>query len=219
MQPVSGLTAVTIEQRCAATGGTAAETLEQAQLRARRDLKTPFQAVTSADFEFLARTTPGLRVARAKAIPLFAPGVQHYPLTRVPAAVTVVVVPYSLLPRPTPSRGFLLTVCRHLDKHRLITTKPHVIPPDYVQVSVQAMVLLQAGFDPTPTRQRLEVALNTFLHPLQGGPEGTGWPFGRTVYPSEVYQVIERVPRRGLRGTRAVEGYPLKAGHFMTSMT
>jgi len=36
-------------------------------------------------------------------------------------------------------------------------------------------------------------ALNTFLHPLTGGVAGTGWEFGRSVYQSEIYQVIEGV--------------------------
>jgi hypothetical protein len=174
----------------AATGGTAAETLDAAQTRARRELKTPFVAVTSDDFSLLARTTPGLRVARAQAIPLFSP---HAPQEQTPASVTIVVVPYSEVTKPIPSPAFLLTVCRHLDKHRLITTQLHVIRPDYVEVDVQATVLLRAGFDATSARQRIEATLNTFLHPLHGGPEGTGWPFGRTVYKSEIYQQIETV--------------------------
>jgi predicted phage baseplate assembly protein len=174
----------------AATGGAAAETLEAAQTRARRELKTPFRAVTSGDFELLARATPGLRVARARAIPLYAP---QAPQVQTPASVTVVVVPYSEAPKPIPSAGFLLTVCRHLDRHRLITTQLHVVRPDYVEVGVQATVLLRAGFEATSARQRIEAALNTFLHPLQGGPEGTGWPFGRAVYKSEIYQQIEKV--------------------------
>jgi predicted phage baseplate assembly protein len=102
-------------------------------------------------------------------------------------------VPYSEAAKPIPSAAFLLTVCRHLDRHRLVTTQLHVVRPDYVEVGVQATVLLRAGFEATSARQRIEAALNTFLHPLQGGPEGTGWPFGRTVYKSEIYQQIEKV--------------------------
>jgi len=36
-------------------------------------------------------------------------------------------------------------------------------------------------------------ALDAFLDPLQGGPAGLGWPFGRDVYRSEILQVIGRV--------------------------
>jgi len=36
-------------------------------------------------------------------------------------------------------------------------------------------------------------ALNRFLDPLIGGPDGNGWPFGRDVYRAEIMQVIDRV--------------------------
>lgn len=193
VEPLSGLSALTFTNRRPASGGAAPETLEAAQARVRRDLKARYRAVTSADFELLTLATPGLRVARARAIPLFALELSGYPDVQAPATVTVVVVPYSLSPRPTPSQGFLQTVCRHLDKHRLITTKLHIIGPDYVQVAVQATVRLQAGFQSTSVQPRIIEALNAFLHPLDGGPEGTGWPFGRTVYKSEVYQHMENV--------------------------
>lgn len=33
--------------------------------------------------------------------------------------------------------------------------------------------------------------LHDFFDPLKGGPDGTGWPFGRDVYVSEIYQKID----------------------------
>ena len=36
-------------------------------------------------------------------------------------------------------------------------------------------------------------ALRAFFHPLTGGPEQTGWPFGRAVYASEVSAVLEQL--------------------------
>jgi hypothetical protein len=40
---------------------------------------------------------------------------------------------------------------------------------------------------------RIVKALDDFFNPLTGGPEQTGWPFGRDVYRSEVLQVIDEV--------------------------
>ena len=37
-------------------------------------------------------------------------------------------------------------------------------------------------------------ALNKFLDPLVGGPDGSGWPFGRDVYRSEIMRIIDEVP-------------------------
>jgi hypothetical protein len=175
----------------AASGGAATEALADAQARARADLRTQYQAVTSADFEFLAINTPGLRVARTKAIPCFSAAGKPDPK----ASVTVVVLPYSTSAKPVPSENFLLNVCRHLDRHRLITTRVEVVAPNYVRVSVQATVLLQPGFEIDASRQRIIKALNRFLRPVPepGDKENLGWTFGRTVFKSEIYELIEKV--------------------------
>lgn len=184
-----------IEQRAAAVGGLEREALEDAEARARRDLKTQYRGVTDSDVEYLALSTPGLRVARARAIPLYAPGLKGYPQTQAPASVSVVVVPYSPALRPTPSEGFKRTVCRHLDRHRLLTTRVYVIEPEYVGVSVRATVKLFPEFGQTETLARVQKSLDDFLRPLplDDDPVGEGWPFGRTVFRSEIYQLIESV--------------------------
>lgn len=186
---------LTVNQRAAAVGGLDKEALEDAEARARRDLKTQYRAVTDADVEYLALNTPGLRVARARAIPLYAPGLRGYPQVQAPASVSVVVVPYSTSLRPFPSEGFVRTVCRHLDRHRLLTTRVYVIGPEYVGVGVNATVRLHAEFGQTETLARIQKSLNDFLRPLpaEDNPEGSGWPFGRTVFRSEIYQLLESV--------------------------
>jgi hypothetical protein len=172
-----------------AIGGADAETLAAAELRARRDLNTPYRLVTEGDYEYVTLHTPGLRVARAHAIPLYDPS---DPSNRE-NTVTVVVVPYSTAPQPTPSEGFLQTVCRHLDMHRLVTTKIKVIAPQYIRITVQATVALQAGARVATVQQAAIAALQRFLNPLRDGASGEGWPFGRAVYVSEIYQVLDDV--------------------------
>jgi len=124
-------------------------------------------------------------------------------------------VPYSFVPNPLPSDGFLHTVCAHLDRHRLITTEVRVIPPDYVQVSVEATVLLKPYVAAVAVRQDIEAALRAFLHPLSGGVAGTGWEFGRSVYQSEIYQVIEGVHGVDcvMRVALAAQGHVQFEGH------
>ena len=187
----------TSAQPISASGGQAAEAIDEAETRAREDLRTVYQAVTSADFEFLAINTPGLRVARAKAI-----------VAAQPAAVTVVVLPFSTSAKPVPSRNFLLNVCRHLDRHRLVTTRIEVVAPNYVRVSVHATITIQAGFAVDGTRGEVIAALNRFLRPVAetGDRENHGWPFGRTVFKSEVFEVIEKVT-----GVDCVEAVSLAA--------
>jgi predicted phage baseplate assembly protein len=180
---------ITVTNAQPATGGTAEEELTDTRRRALLDLRVPYQAVTSSDYEYLARATPALRVARAKALPLVEPP----GFTERNGLVTVAVVPFGLSPKPLPSAGFMRTVCEHLNRHRLITTEVRVIPPDYVQVAVEATVLLTPRVSASVVQESIAAALQKFLDPLRGGVAGAGWEFGRSVYQSEIYQVIESV--------------------------
>lgn len=177
-----------------AAGGSEAETLEGAKQRARRDLKTRYRAVTSKDYETLTLSTPGVRIARAQALPLYHP---QFPAIPFPGAVTVVVVPYILPDRPdqlpAPGEGLLKTVADYLDSRKLLTANLHVIGPEFVQVIVQAAVEIHPRMSLESVRLNVLDALKAFLDPLKGGPEKTGWPFGRPVFKSEIYQVIEGV--------------------------
>jgi len=65
--------------------------------------------------------------------------------------------------------------------------------PTYLEVAVNATVQAAAKVSKTALQQRIVNALNQFLDPLVGGPDGTGWPFGRDVYHTEIMQVINRV--------------------------
>ena len=54
-------------------------------------------------------------------------------------------------------------------------------------------------------------ALNRYFDPLTGGPDGTGWPFGRPVQAGEVYAVLQQ-----LAGTEIVEDVKLFAADPIT---
>src|SRR5262249_44134944 len=68
-----------------------------------------------------------------------------------------------------------------------------VARPDYVGVGVKTTVVRRRGSG--LTAGGVEPALRDFLHPLRGGPSGTGWPFGRAVYYSELFQALEGLDR------------------------
>lgn len=169
----------------AATGGSDSETIEEAIIRVRKDLRTPYTAVTSNDYRELAKSTPGLRVKRAKTL-----------VDKNNNMVTVLVVPESIpenfLSEPKASSGFLKTVCNHLDKHRLITTQIQVDNPKYVKVSVDATLKPEKGYDDKLLNNNANEALINFLNPFTGY-DGNGWPFGRDVFISEIYEVLDNV--------------------------
>ncbi|MCC7576587.1 MAG: putative baseplate assembly protein [Methanomethylovorans sp.] len=181
------------------SGGMDVQTIEEAIEDLLKDMRTPYTTVTAKDFEDIAINTPGLRVARAKVIPNYDPAEPKPKYADYSkGSVTVVIIPYTPLEilkiPPQPSDGFKNAVCRHLDKHRLLGTEIHVIPPDYVKVSVSATVFPMDAFrDDSLIRDNVIKKINGFLHPIKGGEDGKGWPIGRDVYVSELYDQIEQV--------------------------
>ncbi|WP_406661825.1 putative baseplate assembly protein [Methanolobus sp. ZRKC3] len=182
-----------ITNQRASTGGKEAETIAEATDRFIRDLKVPYTAVTSEDFEYIAKNTPGLRVATAKSIP------NHDPMNpeKGEGSVTVVVIPFSPLKTfaipPEPSSGFKNAIKQHLNTHRLLGTRIHVIPPVYIRTTVNVTVVPSNGFLKEGLAQKIIDRLNFFLHPVKGGREGNGWPIGRSLYRSELYELIKKI--------------------------
>jgi hypothetical protein len=177
-----------------ASGGKETEIMADAKERARRDLKKIYKAVTSKDHWELALSTPGLRVSRVKVLPMFDP---DFPQLKMPGTVTVVVLPF-ILPDTTdrargPSMGFKQTVMNHLHSRRLLTSNLIVIGPDFIKVNVR----VEIGIDPRSDKKRVgeeaKKVIRDFIDPHRGGPDGQGWPFGKDVYKSEIYQALESI--------------------------
>jgi hypothetical protein len=161
--------------------------LQSAILKARIDMKTVHRAVTPGDYEVLALSTAEVNVARAKALPRFHPN-QHQ---EVPQVVTVVVVPDPA--EKTAGSKFLNEVYSHLHGRLLLNTRLFVTLPLYIKVGVKAAVVSKTEYlGSTKVIDNVKEALENFLDPLTGGPHGTGLPFGRPVYVSEIYEVIDR---------------------------
>ncbi|MDQ6423031.1 putative baseplate assembly protein [Paenibacillus sp. LHD-117] len=173
-----------------AAGGSEAETLNESLTRAASELKVAFRAVTDEDYEVIARQTPGVEVARAKAIPLYKPGLSDYPKEKAHGQLSLVVVPEGLSPTPMPSPGFLQTVSSYLEPRRLVTTELHVIPPVYVKVTVHAVIVVEPPF--ADETERFAALLKGLLRPLDGKDGERGWTFGRTVYKGDIYGALTK---------------------------
>ncbi len=171
-----------------ADGGAEEETVDAAKLRAAAEIKSNARAVTSEDFEVRALEA-GLR--RAKALALAHP---RYPGVKIPGAVTVIAVPDGDAPNPMPSAATLAAVAAHLDTVRLMTTEVHVAAPKYRLIRIEVDLLAKRNADFALVRQAVEMRLNAFLHPLTGGTDGQGWPFGGDVHFSDLYRLILDTP-------------------------
>jgi hypothetical protein len=175
----------------AAKGGAEQETIAHTEGRAAQLLDRPERAVTLGDCEALALETPGTSIARAAAVANYCAGLQCY---SAPGFITVVIVPYLPSGQPVPSSGLIGAVKAYLNRRKVIGTRVEVTGPDYLEVTVTASVKALAGQSKTAVSAAVVAALQQFLDPLTGGPDGTGWPLGRGVYVSEVLQMIADVP-------------------------
>ena len=182
---------VTVTNPVPLAGGAAAETLEHAEDRAAELPGQPTRAVTVADYDTLARQTPGTRLARVAVLPDTHPGL---PCVVAVGVMTVVLLPYLPLGRPAPSPGLRHVVAAYLDRHRMLGTRLEVTGPAYTEVSVHAQIQASRPASRAGLASRLRAALDGFFDPLAGGPDGTGWPLGRDVYRLEVMRVLDEVP-------------------------
>ncbi|MEX0759457.1 MAG: putative baseplate assembly protein, partial [Tistlia sp.] len=194
MRSLPGIDVGKVTNPLPAEGGTEEESLEAAAGRAPGALKARDRAVTAEDFEMLARQAGPVR--RAHTLPLAHP---HFPGIDVPGVVTLLIVPDAPGPAPSPSEALAQTVCAHLDRRRLLTTELYVIGPSYLGVEVRLEVVAAADADAAVLTLDIEAAVATYLHPLTGGADGQGWPFGGTLFYGELYRRallagVERLP-------------------------
>ncbi|SEC28701.1 putative baseplate assembly protein [Streptomyces misionensis] len=183
-----------VVNREAARGGVDGETVENAKLRAPDALRMQERAVTAEDHEIIARqAAPSVRRVRC------------LPAGEGAGAVRVLVVPDAVaddgdrlrFEQLIPSDQVLAAITGSLDERRLIGTRLVVEPPVYQGVTVVARLATAPG-DTDRVRDAALAALFRYLNPLRGGPDGTGWPFGRPVQYGEVFGVLQRATGNAL---------------------
>jgi predicted phage baseplate assembly protein len=193
-----------------AAGGVEGETLDEAKARGPIMLRTRSRAVTAEDYEAIAREAAP-EVARIHCLTAGEDDVAH-------GAVKVLVVPAAahvgrqlLFADLVPSAGTLERIADRLDDVRLVGTRVLVEPPRYRGVTVVARLVARTRLDPEEIRTRALGALYTYLNPLTGGEDGTGWTFGRRVSHGEVFALLQSV-----RGVDVVEDARLYGANPVT---
>jgi hypothetical protein len=171
-----------------AEGGADGEDVGRVVERGPLTLRTRRQAIALDDYEALAHeASPAVAVARA---------LSRHPRGRdQPGLVTLVVVPHGGDPRPEPSielrrevREFVLARAPAALGDRIAVVGPRYLPVG-VDVAVAPITPGEAGL----VARALEQTAVEFFHPVTGRG-GSGWPFGRDVFASDVATVLERVP-------------------------
>jgi predicted phage baseplate assembly protein len=184
-----------LNQPLAFSGGADAETLERAEARIPAELRHSDRAVTRADFAALAAAAPGASISRVEVLERFKPQQRRDGL---PGVVSVMAIPSRSgfdRPAPRPDRPTLESIYSWLDARRPLGTELYVIAPEYVPIGVSAAVEL---IDPATRDAVLDLvsdAIKAMLWPLApGGPDGQGWPLGRTIDDRLIETAVARVP-------------------------
>ena len=186
-----------VTNRTPAAGGTDAETLEAAMLRAPKLLRNQTRAVTADDFEYLAvQASP--YIARAKCL---ASGQGSDSQDIPPGVVRLLLVPQvDDLESPIPKDQLELlasvrtAVQEYIDERRLLAMRVEIAPPEYQPIAVDAKVRVKPGYDFDRVAAGVKRKLYQYINPVCGGPKENGWPFGRGLFPSEIYSVIQSAP-------------------------
>ncbi len=179
-----------VTNHTAAVGGADPETVEEAKVRAPMEIKSRDRAVTAEDFESLAKRS-STSIARAKCLPS----------GRHDGHVLLVIVPKQDERNPDLTRKLevapelLRYVKNYIDERRLVSTVLEVIKPSYIEISIK-VTLIRRGVSAQTERLRREIEdrLRKYLHPLVGGRDASGWPFGRSVYKADLAHIVEDIP-------------------------
>jgi predicted phage baseplate assembly protein len=180
-----------VTNRRPGAGGRDGETVEEAKVRAGRVLRTRDRAITADDYEVIASeaASGAIRVRCVEpddpAGPvrvLVVPDVAGYGPGRLP------------FPALAPDRELLRRIADALEQRRLVGTRVVVEPPRYRGITIAVRARARRGRDGERLRDDVLAALYRWLHPCDGGPDGTGWPFGRPVTLGDVHAALVGLP-------------------------
>ncbi|MCX8131165.1 MAG: hypothetical protein N3I35_13830 [Clostridia bacterium] len=124
--------------------------------------------------------------------------------------VNLIIVPYSdTEATPQPSDDLRQKVFEYIRSICPVSTRIRVNKPEYEDICIHICAVRERGsiIDKGMLRSNIHEAVRDFLNPLPDNAGGKGWEFGRTVYRSELYRIIEDV-----KGVDHVKQLLLKKG-------
>ena len=174
------------------------EGLDVALREAALELRRPSRAITCEDFERIAREATAhepkeRQVTRARCFPrrdLGAPTAEERQHDR-PGYTSVVFVCGDPWIDEETTQAVEHKLREYFEPRRLLTSRVRVCGPRYLDLSLRIRTAVLPGSSKSAVNEAASRELNRFFHPLHGGPSGAGWPFGRSVYASDVYRLFE----------------------------
>ncbi|MFW9259433.1 baseplate protein J [Nostoc sp. CALU 546] len=172
------------------------------------ELRKTYRAITPDDFEKLvlidwneSLDSAELKIARVKC--LAQRNLSHLDANTVTKGhISLVVVPEN-----NQGENQYKNLFNFLDNRRLLTTRLHIVEPEYVSIAVEAELVLEDGAQAEAVKTQAKKEVEMFFDPLRSQKywQGKGWPFGRSVYISELYKLLD-----DLEGVDYVENLQIK---------
>ncbi len=227
--PLAGIIGVT--NPGPAQNGADEESIENTKRRGPEALRNRYRAVTVEDYEYLAREA-STDVAKVRCLsprqfttydqafdPFVTPGDPwtYGALNRDTGNVHVVIIPFGPLsnPTPAPSAELLQEVTDYLEERRSVTAALNVTAPRYLPIKVTAQIkvwkkAVDTGLVPDPgvsnqVRDDIIAKVKQFLHPVLGGPDGTGWEIGDDQTIAPLFEFIKPASEVGFISTLQIE--------------
>jgi hypothetical protein len=190
-QIMSGVLASSVTNPRAGEGGADGETPVEILSRGPNVFRHQERSMSAPDYEALAReASPAIAAVRV----LPATAANGRPSA---GSVTVVIVPHSQDPQPQPSFDLRQEVHDFLALRAPCTVASSDITvkgPSYLPVGISGILVPKDISQAGTIGAAATAAMTAFLHPLTGGPDGTGWAFGRGVFISDVAAILEAIP-------------------------
>lgn len=211
LDPIPGLPAsdITNISNTAAEGGYYIHPPDAAPTSGLRSFKDEFRMITAEDFAAVATSQFNQAQESIPAPPqpadlvervIVVPGKKLQgtgPFPEQPGVVSVIILPRPASPIDVelqPSDSLMAKVTRFLDRRRLLTTRVFVVRPRYEPISLDIQLTAEAHTNAEQLKGAIDMRIRQFFHPLTGGDQGDGWPMGRSVHRSELFQLIESMP-------------------------
>jgi hypothetical protein len=169
-----------------ATGGVDAPDVDSQLLTAPDRLRHRQQALTPLDMEALALAWSS-EIVRARCIPPHEP---NEPIKVYIARRTGERCPKASLAERDALARYLVSQgwgALHEDAIR-------VYNPDYVNVYVSVEIVAESSDRAAMVEKEAKDRLLKLLHPIDGGPDGKGWPFGRGLWKSDLFRTLAGTP-------------------------
>lgn len=184
-----------------ATGGRDAESLEEAILRIPAELRSHERAVTAEDFEYHAKSIPG--VADAYCVGpgrLSVNGSDSKSDAPLPGQVCVYLLPQvggtenPRFDQVTLDETVRTAVLSELQKRSVLGISVDVKLAGIVGVSITATLVCRDPARNADLKQAAADALAKFLNPYTGGPQQKGWRQVSVLHKSDIYRLLLNLP-------------------------